>query len=400
MLPYYMGILRDKFLLREMIRTGSNMVRAAYGAQDEQVGDMIEDFGRSVQRIKAAAGGPNGAQLQSVATLKTLDFNRDPDCLVGKRWMVRGGNCLWAGPSGQGKSSLEMQTAVYWATGTPIFSLRPTGRLKSVIIQAENDLYDMGEALQGVLAGVSSELDTSDIEDYLTPYRVEGYSGAKFLALLERIIEQHRPDIVWLDPLFAFAGCDLLDARQTGGFLRDGLFPLGSKYGCCLNVIHHTGKPTRGEPKDARYELSQVQYFGFGTSEIQNSFRANNVLIPLGGGVFELWFSKRGDRSGAKDLAGQFSQSIYLSHAPIGQGISWHQCDKPTADGGNASKYDPAVVLGEMSLIHGWDTGALQSHMRKETGMSSATFFRIWPKLKADGKICRDSEDKWILRKD
>ena len=64
-----------------------------------------------------------------------------------------------------------------------------------------------------------------------------------FISILRNLIEAERPDIVWIDPLFAYCGCDLLDAEKVGRFLREWLFPLGTRYGVSIQVVHHVGKP-------------------------------------------------------------------------------------------------------------------------------------------------------------
>lgn len=398
---YYTDIVREKFLLREMIAAGTAMTRAAHGNSEDVTG-VIDSFTSRLERIKRAAGGPNGAERFDFGKLMAFDSKADPNCLVGHRYIVRGGSSLWAGGSGYGKSSLAMQLAVYWACGVPFCGLRPARPLKSLLIQAENDEGDMAEQLQGVIAGIQMvgdldiEASRALIEQNIGMYRAVGKTGDQFIRLCDDLIDCDKPDIVWPDPLFAFAGCDLLNAEKTGRFLREGLFPLAAKRKVAFNVMHHVGKPVRDKDAPVLSEID-YQYLGFGSSEIQNAFRAVNILLPVAGtpGVFRLVLSKRGERAGAKDHEGNWARSIYLKHAT--EGICWLQTEKPEKQTTGAAKlkYTGDDILEEMRIGHDMTADELQKHLNAETGMSRSTFFRLWKDLKKDGKVRVNSDNKW-----
>src|SRR4030095_17097968 len=98
-------------------------------------------------------------------------------------------------------------------------------------------------------------------------------------------------------------GCDLLNAKEVGLFVREGIIPVAVRQRVCIHVVHHVGKPSRdGDTKTSWSDLD-FQYLGFGSSEIQNAFRAVNILLPVSGheGVYRLILSKRGSRAGALD---------------------------------------------------------------------------------------------------
>jgi hypothetical protein len=366
---YYIDVLRDKFILREMIRAGTNLVRRAYGAGEDDPADLLTDAVDSVERIKRAAGGANGSERFEFERLMAFDSKNDPKCLVGNRYLVKGGSSLWAGGSGYGKSSLALQLAVYWGCGVPCFGLRPVRPLKSLIVQAENDEGDMSEQLQGVIAGIASSGDldmvTSRelIEKNVGIHQVIGKTGKPFLGLLDQLLEIDRPDMAWIDPLFAFAGCDLLNPEKTGRFLREGLFPLAIKRGVAMNVVHHVGKPNRDKDSSPIAEID-LQYLGFGTSEIQNAFRAVNILLPVSGeaGLFRLGLSKRGERAGALDAEGNWTRSLYLTHSK--EGICWLQAsepEKPARVGGRSSTLSTGTIEDLFNLIP--PTGSIEKNV-------------------------------------
>lgn len=403
---YYLDIVKEKFVLREMISAGTNLARAAH-ADDVNVPEMLDSFGRKLERMKRAAGGPNGVHELTTTQLRGMKGVADKNVLVGNRWLVRGGNCLWAGGAGYGKSSLTMQLAVYWACGQSVFGLRPYGPIKSLIVQAENDDYDISEQYNGVIEGIAAigDLDIQareqQIDNNLIVLRAEGISGFQFLAKLADLLELYRPDIIWIDPLFAFVGCDLLDAEKTGHFLREGLFPLFTKYNCCGQVIHHVGKPPRAQDNQDRSTLDE-QYLSFGSSEIQNAFRAVNIIKPPTKAIpaFRLVFSKRGERSGAKGFDGQRATSIFIDHSH--PHICWVQVDepeKPESKRGFANKYEGKDILDQMSVTDGKSVKEVQEYVSTETGMSRAMFYRYWKDLKSDGKVRVDSDGKWFPKR-
>jgi hypothetical protein len=400
-LNWYIEIAREKYLLRQMIHTGTQMVRAAYGSDGSDGSDnlpqMISDFAYKVDRIRHDVGGPNGSELFSWDEIEAFDSRHDPDCLVGNRWLTRGDAALWAGGSGYGKSSLAIQMIIYWACGQPCFGLRPVRPLKSLIVQAENNLGDVSEQCRGVCAGIAAvgDLDTSGelMHRNVVIHRVIGKTGFVFLGLLEQLIERERPDLVWIDPLFAFAGCDLLNAEKTGRFLREGLFPLGVKRMVGINVIHHAGKPKQNDNGNEPVSEIDYQYLGFGTSEIQNAFRAVNVLIPCQSGIFKLVMSKRGDRSGAKDLSGNPARKIFLEYSK--NGICWLQCEEPEGKRGRALVFRSEDILDDMSVCHPIKTHSLWTKLYRDKNMGRRTFFSLWAKLKNEGLI-EEQTDGWI----
>jgi RecA-family ATPase len=82
----------------------------------------------------------DGAQEISIDELMAFRRDEDPDCLLGLRWICKGGTAVWQGPTGVGKSSLMMQGVITWSLGRPFFGIKPVRALKFLVIQAENDM--------------------------------------------------------------------------------------------------------------------------------------------------------------------------------------------------------------------------------------------------------------------
>lgn len=404
---FYAEMLRSKFVQREMITLSSKLRNATYGATDEdEVGEILISFSRQLDRIKDdALSGRNGSEQFTTQALRDFDTAHDPESLGGRRWLVRGITMLWAGGSGFGKSTLAMQFAIYWACGEKCFNLGPYRPLKSLILQAENDLGDMAEQFQGVCAGIADthDLDLDEkkalIDKNIIIHRVVGKTGDAFLAELDHLIQQTRCDIVWIDPLFAFAGCDLMNSEKTGRFLRNGLFPIAWKRNVILQVLHHVGKPVRAENQNvASMSDIEYQYLAIGTSEIQNSFRAVNVMMPTPKpGVYKLVLSKRGDRAGAKDHEGKWTTTLFIQQAKEGK-LCWALAKEPAEQEqkprGRQAKYNDTHVLKYMHDDKPMKAGKLQ-RLCREDGMSERTFWRLWEKLDDEGSI-KEIETGWV----
>lgn len=394
MMDYYIGELRDKYVRRQiMLRSFALSSKA----KDQDVGDVLNSMARNVEDLRKMASGLNGNSPTHLAPYLEADTGRDPDCLVGNRWIVLGGSTLWCGSPGIGKSSLIMQLILYWAKGETIFGLRPTRPLRSVLIQSENDFLDVSEQIQGI-AHALAKIDgfsVGDLEDKIWIAQSNGLTGLRFLAYLETVLSTYKTDLLWIDPLFAYAGVDLMNAEKTGIFLREGLFPLAAKYHVSIQVAHHVSKFIRDPQTHEKLSDNEMQFLGFGTSEIQNAFRAVNILIAQQQhNLFKLSFSKRGERARARDPEGKITRSIYLKHS--GEGICWMQTDEPIVDRPGKAKYVPEDVTKHMSVIDPLKVSELVKKVG-ERGMSRASFFRIWNHLEKTQKIT-ETVDGWLLK--
>ena len=96
---------------------------------------------------------PDEGALMPISQLAVYDTSHDPNNILGKRWLCRGGSLVVVGQSGIGKSSLCMQLMILWALGLPAFNITPVAPLRSLLIQAENDVGDLAEMYQGVRQG-------------------------------------------------------------------------------------------------------------------------------------------------------------------------------------------------------------------------------------------------------
>jgi hypothetical protein len=246
-------------------------------------------------------------------------YNTPPDnsdCLLGDRFLCRGGGMLLVGPSGVGKSTFTAGLCFAIARGEEYLGIEPSAQLKVLVIQSENDDGDLHEQLRG--AG-GSPLDP-DGEDAMTSRlffaSVDNLSGESFLRGLEFYLSKHRPDIVVLDCLNAYLGDSPTEPKAIIDFLRTGLTPLLRLYGCGVIIVHHTPKTSNQDRSG--WTPSDLQYAAAGCADVTNWARAGLLiqatLLPE---LFRLFATKRGKRLGWKLENGKPTIFKLIRHARL-----------------------------------------------------------------------------------
>jgi RecA-family ATPase len=299
--------------------------------------------------------------------LLALDTAHDPNCVVGfsngrtTRFLCRGKAAWIIGPSGIGKSSLITEFAVAWALGKPAFSIAPVRPLKSVIVQGENDDYDLAEMVQGIVRGHALEADPEALAQVTANvlfHNVSTRIGQDFIDWLHTLVVRERPDLLWVDPLLSFAGIDVSKQDQCSTFLRTQLQPVLEETGTVLVGVHHTGKPKPAKDKE-QWSAIDHAYSGLGSSELVNWARAVLVLRPLDETRYCLTLAKRGRRAAASHPDGEPTTNLFLEQARTG--IAWRQIDPPEESaqaggskgkaGGRPSKVDAFLHRIELRTL-------------------------------------------------
>ena len=231
------------------------------------------------------------------------DLQREPadDSLIGQRFLCRKGSWLLVAQSGVGKSVFAMQAAVAFSIGRDMFGLKAAAPLRNLIVQSENNSGDMHEAFAGVTGGlgVTGE-EMRMLRSNFRTVHCTRYTGGTFAKFLAQMCRVHRPDIVWVDPLLSFLGGEISKMQDTSRFLRNQVQPVIEDADVGLVVVHHTGKPPKGD--DGQYKGHDLAYLGIGSSDITNWARATSTLIrdADADSRFTLEHAKRGDRAGCE----------------------------------------------------------------------------------------------------
>lgn len=307
--------------------------RRVVAAAAQKILERIADgnLDELTSHLREAAGPPrekSGAEHMPWDTLLAFDPKADSDCLFGNRYLGRGDALLFAAQSGVGKSVLGFQWGACAALGRPIFGLRVHRPMHVLLVQAEDSLGDVAEEAQGFAVGF--ELSAADKAALTERFRIERWhdvAGSAFLARLSATAALWPFDLLIVNPLLSFAGCNLSEQEAASAFLRNGLNPILAKARAACLLIHHTGKPPKDE-NGGSSSTDDLNYLAFGSSELTNWARAIVTLQAVksaGTGTYKLTFAKRGTRTGITGDDGNLTRSVYVEHAK--HGLCWLPSD-------------------------------------------------------------------------
>jgi hypothetical protein len=321
---------------------------------------------------------------------------KDENELLRNRFLCRQGAMLLSGPTGIGKSSLSMQCMILWGLGRPCFKIEPTKPLKSVLIQAENDDDDLAEFRDGVALGLGlTPSEIEQVKENVIVWREDTRTSNAFFDEVARpLLEQHSPDLVWIDPALAYLGGETTSQADVGGFLRNGLSPLLHKFNCAAIIVHHTNKPSSGKEKPD-WQAGDFAYLGSGSAEWANYPRAILALRSVGSHkVFELRAAKRGGRLGWKNDTGETVYTKMIAHATEPGVICWRDADQSeVVQVGRPKAYDVEEIF-DLLPEGGFSTSDWIQQAENECGVSEATLHRARRDLLKDGRILKSAHSK------
>jgi RecA-family ATPase len=211
----------------------------------------------------------------------TIPNGRDPTELIRRRYLCEGGGMLICSYTGQGKSSLEMQMAIGWSLNLSILGIEPARPIRSLIVQAENDDGDITEMRDGVLSGLKISLaDYQKNSAGVFVAHSDEKRGGLFIADLEKLLTQHKPNLLWLDPAFAFINGSVSDAKDVSLFLRSQLTPKLLAHRCGSVIVCHMNKPPVDDDKPMT--ALNLIYAASGSIEWPNWARTSIAVMPEG----------------------------------------------------------------------------------------------------------------------
>jgi hypothetical protein len=244
----------------------------------------------------------------------------DTQTLLGNRYLCRTAGMFMVAPSGMGKSTLSIQMAILWCCGLVAFGIPPRGKLRILIVQAEDDEGDCTEMAQVMnhleLTGDQKRL----VENNTELIRCNHLVGQRFVEALESCLRQAkdggRPfDLVIINPYGVFLGDDVKNTTACTRFLNELLNPVLNELGVAAILVHHTPK-TNFQNTD-KYKLWDWMYWGAGCASITNWARAILVIKPEGDDmeIFKFIAAKRGSRIG-EEWRDSFTRHFAWSSLP------------------------------------------------------------------------------------
>jgi hypothetical protein len=375
-LDTYLDIVVEKHDLRRMVATCTDVVSRIYdftGTIDDlkfsvqsDLGEVFSNHADDVRNL-----------VRNLGDIKLPEAN-DPNELIKHRFLCRGSGMLWAAPTGVGKSTLALQAMLCFGAGRECLGFIPTGPLKSVYFQSENDDGDIAELREGILKGLAfTEEERKQAVANVQCLTVDDLSGPEFLRkIVEPACRDLKPDLLWIDPLLTYVGGDTGRQEVVSPWLRNHLNPILHRYAVACIIIHHTNKPPTGREKTT-WQAGDFAYLGSGSSELANWPRAVVGIRSVGShSVFELVLGKRGSRARWRNEDGSTAYSRFIAHGD--DGIYWraaHEDEIPTKGGRKATNTveDILDVLGKGEMTaKDW-----QELCETESGIKRSTFFDL-----------------------
>lgn len=326
--------------------------------------DFDSQFGGNDQQQH----GPNGSQPprfkagHSLAWYASQPIDKE-QTLLANRYLCRSCGMFIVAPSGMGKSTLSLQMAVLWCCGLAAFGIKPSGKLRILIVQSEDDQGDCTE-----MAQVMTHLKLTDKQQVLVEQNTElircnDLVGYKFMEALKLRLMQARDngspfDLAIINPYGVFLGSDPKDADACTQFLNEWLNPLLSEFALGAILIHHTPKTTLRDTSS--WKPSDWMYSGAGAAAMTNWARAYLVIDPCNvHGVYKFIAAKRGRRIGWGDHVPVYEQ--FWAHSREDNQLLWLPADKDqiasakknaAINGDDILKLIPLLDPLEQALIH------------------------------------------------
>ncbi len=322
--PGWADLIKRKAALRQISLTASRLLDHANeeGADPEALVAFTEG---SLKAAKGRTAKRDTAELMPLSVLRAFDADNDPTCLVGNRWLCKGGSLLLVSQSGVGKSSFTLQMLICLAIGRPFFGIQAKRPLRIVMGQAENDSGDVAQAFQSICQGLMLYPDEERLlDENLHIYRDTHSVGPAFIERMRELIIRHNADWFTCDPLMSFCGIEVSDQKQMTEFLRHGINPVLEETGAVFMAVHHTTKPRSAKDKEGQ-TVADLAYAGSGSSELTNWAREVACLQRCQGDepIFKFALTKRRGRAGLKDHADDFANEITIRHARQKGVVRW-----------------------------------------------------------------------------
>jgi hypothetical protein len=197
------------------------------------------------------------AEVVDAADLIAREFPEEP-ALVAGGLIVPRSMLITAGPPKRGKSLLVLNREIRRAVGLPFLGFNTTpGR--ALYIQAEISEAQLKGRFVKMLA--EAGLDGGPVDAEQLRGRIKTVTRRGLFVdepggydTVRRLIEESEPDLLSLDPLARFVSGEENSARDMGRLVAS-LDRLIQEYRIAVELVHHTGKPAQGDPRQGGHRL-------------------------------------------------------------------------------------------------------------------------------------------------
>ena len=211
--------------------------------------------------------------------------NQGSDWILGNGFLARKQAVLISADAGVGKSNFAQHLSYSMVLGREFLGFKPSRPLRVLYVQNENSSDDLAESAKGFAADTC--LKKADIQRLDTNYlavTLLDCTGQGFKEWLRTELPKFYPDVLVLDPLFAYMGCDAAEQKAVTDFLRNQMAPILRDYNCGWICVHHNKKDRRDSGSGPK---------AFGSVEIAAYFRGIIELRAKSPAELEMEISKR-----------------------------------------------------------------------------------------------------------
>jgi len=221
-----------------------------------------------LQHLAVTQAPADKVQQAPVRTLGEYLDNKipEPPALVHPGLVVRGGVTLMTARGGKGKTTFSLNRMVRWAAGKPAFegedAMAPSQPLRSLIVENEGAPGFFQSRLEIILKAQPAE-DQDAIRENILIWGDGGWSSLKLdeaanVELIQRACEEHKPDVLFMEPLRGLHKGEENSATEMAVVL-DQLNGLATNYEMGVLLTHHETKSGPGEGMD---EMNAVRGSG------------------------------------------------------------------------------------------------------------------------------------------
>lgn len=375
-IQYYLEIVKEKFLRREMIAAGSKLVRQAY-VEGEELKDLLGNSSRSLSSMIA---------LNESKTLQDghhcLNGHRPemPDELV-KHLLHLGSKMIVGGTSKGRKTMALIDLSVSIATGADWWGFRTKrGPICYINFEIQDAFFWYRVAEVCNIKGVSLD------EGSFYAWNLRGKANA-IEGLTDELISVLRSKpfvLVVIDPIYKALGArDENKAGDVASMLNE-LEKIAVETGAAIAFGAHYSKGNQALKesidriggsgvfaRDPDSILTMTAHEDLDCFTVDATLRNFPPMSP-----FVLRWDwplfRRDDEKDPKQLRGKV---------------------------GSPKLWGDDIVLDQMSIVNGQSAPKLAKYLADQRGLSRATFYRILTKLEDDGKIERRDGDWYRIEK-
>ncbi len=268
------------YTIADTVREMQSALRGARAKYDPALRSEIADTER--QMVSPVAS------QDALATVDAFAF--DENALPTRPWivpgvMLAGYTHIIAAPGGSGKSLLTLQMAIMLASGRPWGQWSPKRRVKTLILNSEDDLDEQRRRLAAAVRVMDVTWDelrgyihlVSDTEDMLIA-RDMGYGKIVRAPLVDRMrayIEEHDISVVFADPLAETFEGDENDNSQVKWAMKIWRNDIAQPTGAAVILSHHTSKGVASRSGAGNADIIR------GAGAIVNSTRISATLMTM-----------------------------------------------------------------------------------------------------------------------